>query len=72
MLANAILELAKRPCSWRGGKHRAVDIFGGESSSPPHHHLLSVFVPLEDRSWTNAELLADVRRDRDLPLSGEL
>lgn len=38
----------------------------------PHHDLIPLFVPLENGTGTNPQLSTDFRRDRDLPLRGQL
>jgi hypothetical protein len=49
-----------------------MDVFRGVKAHAPDHDSLTVIVPLENRSRTDAELPPDFGGDRDLALCREL
>ena len=49
-----------------------MNILRGESGNAADHHLATLFVPLQNRPRSDAELLAHVRGNRNLALRGDL
>src|SRR5262245_40738786 len=58
--------------SGRLGKQRAMNFFGGKAARLANHDPVAVFIPLQHRSGTNTEALANLGRNRDLTLSRQL
>jgi hypothetical protein len=58
--------------SWRIREQGSVNIFRRVSSRLPDDDSAALLVPLEYRARSDAESMADFRRDRDLALSGDL
>lgn len=49
-----------------------MNVVGRVAACLPHHDLTVEIVPFQNRPWTDPELLADLGRNRDLTLRGEL
>jgi hypothetical protein len=54
------------------GEDRVVDLLGCMTACPSYNNLTAFIVPFQNRTWANSQFLADLRRNRDLALRGEL
>src|SRR5581483_2997915 len=68
VLPHPAFELVERPGLGWFVKERAVDILRGMAAGAPDHHPLPLFIPLQDRAWSDAEPLADLLGHGDLSL----
>src|SRR5271165_2605761 len=53
-------------------EQRLVDVLGGILATAPHHDLIAFFVPFQDGTWTDAEFPANLGRNGNLSLRGNL
>src|SRR5262245_32247679 len=53
---------------WSVGKYRPMNVLGGEPACAAHYNLIALFVPLQNRTGTDAKLFSNAGWDRNLPL----
>src|SRR5271165_98946 len=49
----------------------AVDVERGKAARAPHDDVIAVFIPFQDRAWTNAQFPANAGGDGNLTLCRE-
>ena len=53
-------------------KYRPMNVLGSMAACLSHHDVTPFIVPFQNRTGTDAQFLANLRRNRDLTLRGEL